>query len=202
MAPRSGSPERSPRHGGAALGAAHRVSGRFRPRRGHRAIGFGRGVRACAGHPALLAYAVGNEIPASIVRWHGPRRVERFIERLANAARTEDPGCLVTYVNYPSTEYLDPAGLDFLCFNVYLEEPRSAWTRIWHACRTVAGDRPLLMGEIGFDSRRHGRGRARRRCSTGRCGRPLPPAARARSSSRGRTSGTAAGTTSTTGTSA
>ncbi|NTW37696.1 MAG: glycosyl transferase, partial [Syntrophobacteraceae bacterium] len=29
------------------------------------------GVRACAGHPALLAYTIGNEIPATIVRWSG-----------------------------------------------------------------------------------------------------------------------------------
>src|SRR5437867_12377732 len=27
------------------------------------------GVRACAGHPALLCYAVGNEIPAPVARW-------------------------------------------------------------------------------------------------------------------------------------
>src|SRR3712207_9408357 len=38
------------------------------------------GIRTCSGHPAVLAYVVGNEIPASIVRWHGPQRVERFIE--------------------------------------------------------------------------------------------------------------------------
>ncbi len=36
----------------------------------------------CAGHPAVLCYAVGNEIPASIVRWHGSHKIERFIERL------------------------------------------------------------------------------------------------------------------------
>src|SRR5207244_884612 len=29
------------------------------------------GVRACAGHPAVLCHVVGNEIPASIVRWYG-----------------------------------------------------------------------------------------------------------------------------------
>jgi len=29
------------------------------------------GVRACAGHPAMLAYVVGNEIPSSVLRWHG-----------------------------------------------------------------------------------------------------------------------------------
>src|SRR6266511_2059813 len=33
-------------------------------------------VRACAGHPALLCYAVGNEIPASIARWLGRKRLE------------------------------------------------------------------------------------------------------------------------------
>src|SRR5437667_5478134 len=39
-------------------------------------------VRACAGHPAVLCYAIGNEIPAPIVRWLGRRCVERYIERL------------------------------------------------------------------------------------------------------------------------
>ena len=29
------------------------------------------GVASCAKHPAVLAYAIGNEIPASIVRWYG-----------------------------------------------------------------------------------------------------------------------------------
>src|SRR4051812_42766370 len=38
------------------------------------------GVRACAGHPAVLCYAIGNEIPAPIVRWHGRRRIEAFLE--------------------------------------------------------------------------------------------------------------------------
>jgi len=39
------------------------------------------GVRACAGHPAVLCFAIGNEVPASVVRWHGRRRIERFLER-------------------------------------------------------------------------------------------------------------------------
>jgi len=61
-------------------------------------------VSACAGHPAVLCYSVANEIPASLVRWHGHHKVERFIERLYRAARQEDPEGLVTYANYPSTE--------------------------------------------------------------------------------------------------
>src|SRR5947209_19657844 len=34
------------------------------------------GVRACAGHPAVLCYTLGNEIPAALVRWYGHSRVE------------------------------------------------------------------------------------------------------------------------------
>src|SRR5436190_23438621 len=79
------------------------------------------GVRACAGHPAVLCYTIGNEIPAPLVRWYGRRRVERFLARLYRAAKAADPAGLVTYVNYPSTEYLQLPFVDFLCFNVYLE---------------------------------------------------------------------------------
>src|SRR5207245_5577315 len=39
-------------------------------------------VRSCAGHPSVLCYAVGNEIPSSIVRWYGHRRVEKFLNQL------------------------------------------------------------------------------------------------------------------------
>ena len=112
-------------------------------------------ARACAGHRAILGYAVGNEIPAGIVRWHGPRRIERFISRLADAAREGDPGALITYVNFPSTEYLEPSGLDFLSFNVYLESPGRLDAYLARL-QNLAGDRPLVMGEIGFDSHRHG----------------------------------------------
>jgi len=112
-------------------------------------------VRAAAGHPAVLCYVVGNEIPAPIVRWHGRRRIERFLERLCNAVREEDPGALVTYVNYPPTEYLQLPFVDFLCFNVYLEEPErlDAYLARLH---NLAGDRPLVLAEIGLDSRRNG----------------------------------------------
>src|SRR4051794_36200219 len=56
------------------------------------------GVAACAGHSAVLGYAVGNEIPAPVVRWYGHRRVERFLRRLFDAAKQRDPAALVTYV--------------------------------------------------------------------------------------------------------
>ena len=113
------------------------------------------GVRACAGHPAILCYAVGNEIPGPIVRWYGRRCVERYLERLYRAAKAEDPEALVTYVNYPTTEYLQLPFLDLVCFNVFLEsqDRLEAYLARLH---NIVGDRPLIMSEIGLDSRRHG----------------------------------------------
>jgi O-antigen biosynthesis protein len=113
------------------------------------------GVRSCAGHPAVLCYAIGNEIPAPIVRWHGRRRVEQFLARLCDVARTEDPTGLVTYVNYPTTEYLELPFIDLVSFNVYLESPGRLAAYLARL-QNLTGDRPLVMAEIGLDSRRHG----------------------------------------------
>ncbi len=112
-------------------------------------------VKRCANHPALLCYAVGNEIPSGVVRWLGRERVERFIERLYRAVKSEDPTALVTYVNFPTTEYLELPFLDFLSFNVYLESEESLRAYLARL-QNLAGDRPLLMAEIGLDSRRNG----------------------------------------------
>jgi len=112
-------------------------------------------VRECAGHPAVLCYAVGNEIPGGIVRWLGRRRVEKFVEKLYRVAKAEDPEALVTYVNFPTTEFLELPFLDFFCFNVYLES-REAFAAYLARLQTLAGDRPLLLAEVGLDSRRNG----------------------------------------------
>ena len=112
-------------------------------------------VRACEQHPAILCYSVGNEIPASIVRWHGKRPVERFLERLHWEAKMADPEGLVTYVNYPSTEYLELPFLDIGAFNVFLEQEGS-YEAYLARLQNLAGDRPLLITEIGLDSRRNG----------------------------------------------
>jgi GT2 family glycosyltransferase len=112
-------------------------------------------ARRCANHPALLAFAIGNEIPAPIVRWHGPRAVSRFLHELYDTVKSEDPAALVTYVNYPTTEYLELPFLDFLCFNVYLES-RERLIAYLARLHTLAGDRPLVMGELGLDSLRNG----------------------------------------------
>jgi len=112
-------------------------------------------VRRIARHPAVLGYAIGNEIPAGIVRWYGARRMERFLGRLARAVRAEDPDALVTYVSFPTTEYLHLPFLDFVCFNVFLERQSDLRDYVAHL-HHVAGDRPLVLTEIGLDSARNG----------------------------------------------
>ena len=114
-----------------------------------------RQVSICAGHPALLGYTLGNEIPAQIVRWLGHRRVEHYLERLYSAAKDQDPEGLVSYANYPSTEYLELPFLDLVCFNIYLEAP-DRFEAYLARLQNLAGDRPLVVTEIGLDAQRHG----------------------------------------------
>jgi GT2 family glycosyltransferase len=118
----------------------------------------GAAARAAAGHPALLGFAIGNEIPASLVRWYGPRRVAGFLRTLHAEVKERDPEALVTYVSYPTTEYLELPFLDFAAWNVYLESRRSLADYLARL-QNLAGELPLVMAEVGLDSRRHGRRR-------------------------------------------
>jgi glycosyltransferase involved in cell wall biosynthesis len=112
-------------------------------------------AQRCAQHPALLCFSIGNEIPAPIVRWHGAKAVARYLHDLYETVKAEDPGALVTYVNYPTTEYLELPFLDVVCFNVYLES-REDLSAYLARLQNIAGDRPLVMGELGLDSLRNG----------------------------------------------
>ncbi len=114
-----------------------------------------RQVLECDAHPAILCYAIGNEIPAPIVRWHGKRAIEDFLERLFWEAKGSDPGGLFTYVNYPSTEYLELPFLDLAAYNVFLED-EATFAAYLARLQNLSGDRPLLVTEVGLDSRRNG----------------------------------------------
>jgi GT2 family glycosyltransferase len=63
----------------------------------------------------------------------------------------------VTYVNYPTTEYLQLPFLDVVCFNVYLES-QERFEAYLARLQNIAGDRPLVMSELGLDGLRHGEG--------------------------------------------
>jgi GT2 family glycosyltransferase len=112
-------------------------------------------LQETAGHPAVLAHAIGNEVPASIVRWYGRRRIEDWLRRLAEICREESPDTLVTYVSYPTTEYLELPFVDFHAFNVYLET-RERFSAYLARLHNLADERPLVMAELGVDSLRHG----------------------------------------------
>ncbi len=113
------------------------------------------GASQCAGHPALLFFAIGNEIPSSIVRYYGARRVEAFLHRLYQTVKEVDPEALVSYVNYPTTEYLQLDFVDLFCFNVYLESEEKLGAYLARL-QNLAGEKPLVMAEIGLDSQRNG----------------------------------------------
>jgi GT2 family glycosyltransferase len=112
-------------------------------------------VTALHDHPAVLLFAIGNEIPAGIVRWHGRARVERFLHELYRDLKAASPSSLFTYVNFPPTEFLDLSFFDLCAFNVYLHDEcalRSYLARLQH----IAGHKPLLLAEAGADSIREG----------------------------------------------
>ncbi len=114
-----------------------------------------RAARFGSGHAAILAYSIGNEIPPDVLRWHGRSKVERFLAELYDTVKQCDPESLVTYGNFPPTEYLDLSFLDFATFNVYLHD-RETFRRYLFRLQNLVGDKPLLLGELGMDSLRHG----------------------------------------------
>ncbi|MGA2866899.1 MAG: glycosyltransferase [Verrucomicrobiota bacterium] len=125
------------------------------PRRSEAREAVRRAVSACAGHPAVFALSVANEIPPDIVRWSGARAVADFIDDLVHAAKRLDPECLCTFTNYPPTEFLRPQSLDFACFNVYLHH-QQPFRNYLARLQMLADAKPLLLGEFGMDSLREG----------------------------------------------
>ena len=118
------------------------------------ADGVRKAVAEHAGHPAIFAYLVGNEISSTMVRWLGVRRVTEFLERLLAIGREENPNVLFSYASFPPTEFLLPQNVDFLCFNVYLHN-QSDFERYLLRLQNLAEERPLILGEFGMDTIRH-----------------------------------------------
>src|SRR5262245_10854792 len=113
-------------------------------------------AETCRRHPALLGFLVGNEIPPDIVRWYGPERIHDFLAVLRDEVKQRAPDALVSYANFPSTEYLDVTDLvDFVSFNVYLHR-EADFRRYLSRLQNIAEDKPLVLTEFGIDSIREG----------------------------------------------
>ena len=114
------------------------------------------GVAAMRKHEdSILAFSLGNEIRSDIVRWHGPRKVSRFLSELYDIGKQLAPEALFTYSNYPSAEYLDLTFLDFVSFNVYLHREEDFRRYLTHLMGITA-ECPLVLSETGMDTIREG----------------------------------------------
>ena len=114
--------------------------------------------RSCApqrgGSPApsrCLGLVLGNEIPADVVRWLGTRTGRAATSReLADVVR--GGGSATSSSPTPTTRRPSTCRsptLDFLTFNVFLER-RADFRRYLTRLHHLAGDRPLVLGEIGL----------------------------------------------------
>jgi GT2 family glycosyltransferase len=112
-------------------------------------------VRGLERHGAIFAYLIGNEIPPDMVRWHGAEHVRGFLKRIVAMVKEIDPDRLVSYANFPSTEYLTVDFTDFLSFNIYLHQ-EAAFRSYLSRLHNLAVDRPLVLTEFGIDSLREG----------------------------------------------
>src|SRR5262249_56584038 len=77
-----------------------------------------------AGHSAIFGYLVGNEIPTTMVRWLGVRRVTQFVETLIWGGRAGDPHVRFFYARYSPPEDLLSPNTDFCSLNAFLPLPR------------------------------------------------------------------------------
>jgi glycosyltransferase involved in cell wall biosynthesis len=109
----------------------------------------------CAGRGEVMAIAVGNEIPVDLVRLHGAVDVSAVLSELIAEVHSLDPEMMATYVNFPTTEFLDPVGQDLVCFNVFLED-EDTFRRYVRHLQVVSSTRPLLLTEIGLAAEVHG----------------------------------------------
>lgn len=131
------------------LGGSHRECREIGRQAARRVSETARRLRGCG---SVLALSLGNEIPADVLRWYGSGVVADTLRRLVETVREQDPDQLVTYANYPTAEYLPLESLDFLTFNVFLEQ-RSDFRRYLTRLQQLAGDRPLVLGEIGSSAK-------------------------------------------------
>jgi glycosyltransferase involved in cell wall biosynthesis len=112
-------------------------------------------MERCEGRPDVLAISVGNEVPGDVIRVHGRRTVEDTLSELVEAVHDADPEMLATYTSFPTTEYLEVEGQDFVSFNVFLED-RQKLRSYLRRLQVLAGDRPLLVSELGLAAGIHG----------------------------------------------
>ncbi len=106
------------------------------------------GVRQASGG---LCHQRGQRNPRRHRAIFQRRKIEDFVDELVSIGKEEAPDCLFTFANFPTTEYLRPRKLDFVCFNVYLHDEK-AFRNYLARLQMIAGELPLMLGEYGIDT--------------------------------------------------
>ena len=155
LAARHGARTRTVGDGRAGLGAARGLSRAAARGRARSRIGCGRPWPAARAIPRSCATRSATRYRPASCGGPAAGRSRGSSSACTPPAGAEDPGGLFTYVNYPSTEYLESPASDLVAYNVYLESPAQLEGYLARV-QNLAGDRPLLMAELGLDSRAHG----------------------------------------------
>ena len=110
-----------------------------------------RAIEALPVHRVLRCVLVGNEIPADVVRWHGERRVSRFLDGVIRKVRSKFRDVPLGYASFPTTEGLLPDEADFLAYNIFLDREED-WRRYLDHLAGLGHERPLVVTELGCDA--------------------------------------------------
>ncbi len=105
-------------------------------------------------HQAVAAVYVANELNSDLARWLEVHRCVNALQELIELGRELMPHLLFAYSNYPTSEFLEPSNADFTAYNIYLED-RGDFAGYLPRLHHLAGDRPVLISEVGMDTQRH-----------------------------------------------
>ncbi len=108
-------------------------------------------------HDGIIAWVLGNEIPAWVVQELGATEVESRLRDIAAHVRQRDPGRLLGHANWPPTKELDLSFLDLACFNLYPAWPYEVTVKgygpyLREVLVPLARGHPLLVTEFGINS--------------------------------------------------
>jgi len=107
-----------------------------------------RALERLAGDPIVFGVSVGNEYAVDLVRMHTPAHVAATLGEMVDRLHEGDPDLLVTYVNFPTTEFLQVPGIDFAAYNVFLDDPAALRAYLQRLQVTHEGI-PLVVSELG-----------------------------------------------------
>ncbi|MEM1296952.1 MAG: glycosyltransferase, partial [Verrucomicrobiota bacterium] len=94
--------------------------------------------------PILMGMLIADRIPSTLVRWMGPRRMQKALGELIELGEKAAAQCQFGYRNFAPTDYLRPPGQDLVSFCVELsdrDELRTSLKRL----QVQAGDLPLVV---------------------------------------------------------